>query len=203
MQAGEYQWLRYDAHIFSVEQDKSVHIYLYSKDINTEVENEKRARTDALTGCLTRGALEQMIESILIAYPDKPHAFFIFDIDNFKQANDRFGHGFGDYCIRQFAEGIRHCFRADDMVGRIGGDEFVVFIPNADPEWVHRKAMALIQALNMNCELEGNILHISASIGIAMSQGEGADYATLYRNADTALYAAKEAGKNRFELYTE
>ena len=203
LQTDGYQWLRYDAQIFSVEQDKTVHIYLYSRDINTEVENERKARTDALTGCLTRGALEQMAEKYLMNYPDTPHAFFIIDIDNFKQANDRFGHAFGDYCIRQFATGIRHNFRANDMIGRIGGDEFVVFIQTDNMDWIYKKATDLVQSLNIDCELEGNIFHLSASIGVAMSKQGVADYATLYHNADEALYAAKDAGKNGFKIFSE
>ena len=196
-----YQWLRFDGYIFFVERDKSVHMYLYSKNVNDEVTILAEARNDALTGCLTRGATQQAIEEALLIDKDKLGAFFIMDIDNFKRANDTFGHGFGDYCIQQFANGIRKAFRSNDIVGRIGGDEFVVYLSCPDKEWVRNKARQLVQILNMDCVQGTACLHISASIGVAFYPENGTDMATLYKNADAALYVVKERGKNNFEFY--
>lgn len=201
LQDGKYQWMRYDVHIFSVDRDKSIHTYMYAKNINSQREKEEEARTDALTQCLTRGAAEQSIACCLATRQDRQHAFFIIDIDNFKRSNDTFGHAFGDHCIRQFARGIRNEFRNDDIIGRFGGDEFVVFLPCRDVDWMREKAAALVRSLDMDCEKGEACLHVSASIGIALSPAHGQDLATLYRNADAALYAVKKAGKNSFRLY--
>ncbi|MBQ9405432.1 MAG: GGDEF domain-containing protein [Desulfovibrio sp.] len=196
-----YEWLRFDGYIYFVESDKHIHMYLYSKNINTEVEIMTEARIDALTGCLTRGATEQAIEDALLEYKDKLCTFFIIDIDNFKSANDTFGHAFGDYCIQQFAVRIRNSFRSNDIVGRIGGDEFVVFLNCPDSEWVCSKARQLVNILDMDCVQGDAHLHISSSIGIALYPKDGTDMPTLYRNADAAMYVVKENGKNNFQLF--
>ncbi len=196
-----YQWLRFDGYIFFIERDKSVHIYLYSKNINTEVTIMAEARTDALTGCMTRGAMEQAIEEALMLDKEKLYAFFIIDIDNFKRANDTFGHGFGDFCIQQFAIGIRKAFRSNDIIGRIGGDEFVVFLHCPSREWVQEKAVQLVRTLDMDCEQGKARLHISSSIGVALYPHDGEDMATLYHNADAALYVVKENGKNNYQFF--
>ncbi len=196
-----YQWVRFECYIFFIERDKSVYMYLYSKNINTEVTIMAEARTDSLTGCLTRGALEQAIEEALMQGKEKLYAFFIIDIDNFKRANDTFGHGFGDFCIQQFAIGIRNAFRSNDIIGRIGGDEFVVFLHCPSREWVHEKAVQLVRTLDMDCEQGKARLHISSSIGIALYPHDGEDMATLYRNADAALYVVKENGKNNYQFF--
>jgi diguanylate cyclase (GGDEF)-like protein len=201
LQNGQFQWMRYDVHIFSVDRDKSIHTYMYAKDINSQHEKEEEACTDALTLCLTRGAAEQSITCCLAAKQERQYAFFIIDIDNFKRSNDTFGHAFGDHCIQQFARRIRNVFRNDDIIGRFGGDEFVVFLPCRDADWVREKAAALVRALDMDCEKGEASLHVSASIGVALSPAHGQDLATLYRNADAALYAVKKAGKNNFRLY--
>ncbi|MCR5813209.1 MAG: GGDEF domain-containing protein, partial [Desulfovibrio sp.] len=198
-----YQWLKYDAHIFAVNSDNSIHIYLYCKNINSEVKIIEEARIDNLTKCLTRGAIEQDINELLGKNKDRKYAFFIIDIDNFKRANDTFGHGFGDFCLQKFSEGIRKEFRSDDIIGRIGGDEFVVFLPYPDKAWARKKAEKLVHTLDMHCQQNSAQLHISASVGVAFYPEDGCDMPTLYHNADAALYAVKGSGKNNFQFYAE
>ncbi len=196
-----YKWYRFDAHIFKLEGDGNIHIYLYSKNIDTEIENEIKAKIDELTGCLMRGAVEERVAQKLLHSPDRFYAFFILDIDNFKHANDNFGHAFGDYCLKQFATSIKQEFRKDDLIGRIGGDEFVVFISAPGASWVRQKAESLLRTLDMICKTDDGQLHITASIGIALYPADGIDYDTLYRNADSALYKSKEEGKNTFNFF--
>ena len=86
------------------------------------------AQTDEMTGLLTKSATRRRIDELLEEYPDEYFAYFIFDIDNFKQANDQFGHAFGDTVIRSFTQTLFEYFRKDDTLGRIGGDEFVAFV---------------------------------------------------------------------------
>ena len=199
----DYQWLKYDAYIFAVDSDKSIHMYLYCKNIDYEVKIMEEARIDDLTQCLNRGATAQCINEALEKNGDKQYIFFIMDIDNFKQANDTFGHGFGDYCLQKFSEGIRREFRKDDIIGRIGGDEFVVFLPYPSKAWARKKAEELVRTLDMYCQQEAARLHISASIGVAFYPEDGRNMTTLYRNADAALYSVKANGKNNYQFYAE
>lgn len=197
----EYLWIRFDVYIFMIDNGKKIHAYIYAKDINNEVKIQNEARTDALTQCLTRGATEQSINEVLLSNSNNTFAFFILDIDNFKNANDTYGHDFGDYCIQQFSECISNEFRKDDIIGRFGGDEFVVFVKFPSKNWVLKKAQTLVNSLNMTCEKEEAKHHISSSIGISLFPQDGEDLLSLYKAADAALYVVKKTGKNNFMLY--
>lgn len=197
-EGGQYCWMRIDAHIFYSAEDSSIHMFTYRKNIDGEKTNELKAQTDEMTGFYTRQATERAIDKMLAERPDGSYAFFILDIDNFKQANDRFGHAFGDHCIRIFAAAIRRHFRDHGVLGRIGGDEFAAFISAPDKEWVEAKARALSAALCTVCEDGAARWSMSASIGVALAPRSGTDFKTLYQNADAALYRVKENGKNGF-----
>ena len=101
------------------------------------------------------------------------------DIDNFKQANDLHGHIFGDYCIREFVERLKKFCREDDIIGRIGGDEFVVFGTISDEEGARRKAARLCQKLDTICEDSGSCWKMSVSVGIALAPQHGRSFAKL------------------------
>ena len=134
---------------------------------------------------------------------EKKYAFFILDIDNFKQANDLHGHDFGDYVIIRFTDIMKSNFRTDDILGRIGGDEFVVFIPVNDMESTIAKAELLVSSLRQTCSYHSSSWNITSSIGIALYPDAGTDFDTLYKNADTALYESKRLGKNRYSFFRE
>ena len=129
------------------------------------------------------------------------YAFFIFDIDNFKTANDQHGHAFGDAVIKAFTDVIRGHFRQEDIMGRIGGDEFAVFVPAPSLEWVGETARVLSRSLARTFEKDGSVWHISASIGVSIAPRDGTDYDTLYQKADEALYETKKRGKNGVTIY--
>jgi len=128
---------------------------------------------------------------------------FLIDIDNFKQANDLHGHIFGDYCIREFVERLKKFCREDDIIGRIGGDEFVVFGTISDEEGARRKAARLCQKLDTICEDSGSCWKMSVSVGIALAPQHGRSFAKLYEKADKALYQTKDKGKNGYTVYEE
>ncbi len=195
-----WHWMRIDAHVFSSPDDGSVHMFTYRKNIDAEKRKEALANLDEMTGCYTKKATERMIDRALMRHPGAAYAFFIFDIDNFKQANDSFGHAFGDLCIRQFSANIRKHFREHDIVGRIGGDEFVAFIPVPDAAWAEEKARELVRALNFVCS-DGTVQwKLSASIGVALTPAAGSRFIDVYQNADKALYESKQGGKNAFTI---
>lgn len=200
----DYHWMRIDAYIFRSTEDGSLHMFSYRKSIDEEKARELQASSDGMTGLLSKTAFEQLIRDTLSQAPRGMYAFFIFDIDNFKQVNDRFGHAFGDQCIKTFSGIIKAHFRSGDIVGRIGGDEFAVFIPVRDRLWAEDKVRELSQALYTVC-VDGACTdthwQLSASIGVAFYPEDGTDFASLYRNADQALYMTKKRGKNGYTIF--
>lgn len=195
-----YFWMRIDAYIFFSQEDECIHMFTYRKNINAEKEKEIRASFDEMTGFLTKMETGREITALLSRPPDGVYAFFLFDIDNFKQANDSCGHAFGDYCIREFTSIIRKHFRVNDVLGRVGGDEFAAFIPAPDSEWVEDKAKELSNALRVTCTEGGKSWEMSASIGVSIASIDGNDFDTLYQKADAALYQTKQRGKNGYTI---
>ena len=160
------------------------------------------AQTDHMTGFLNQTAIKAAVDSLLQKNPEKLYAFYIFDIDNFKQANDTYGHAFGDMVICRFSELIHSCISDDDgLSGRIGGDEFVVLLPAPDYEWAKKKATQLNEALDCDC-VKGNICwHMSVSIGFCFAPKDGTSFHELYRKADVALYMSKHKGKGANSMF--
>lgn len=200
-----YYWMRITARLVLLESDGSLHMLIYRQNIDAEKRQERKlqelAETDEMTGLLTKTATSRRIDDLLEEHPGESFAFFILDIDNFKQANDQFGHPFGDSVICAFADALQALFRKEDVLGRIGGDEFVVFVPSPSKIWVEKKAWSLCQALCVTHTYSGMSWDISTSIGIALAPEHGTDAAALYKNADTALYVTKERRKNGFTFY--
>lgn len=199
-EGSRYFWMRIDAYIFFSQEDECIHMFTYRKNINAEKEKEIRASFDEMTGFLTKMETGREITALLSRPPDGVYAFFLFDIDNFKQANDSCGHAFGDYCIREFTSIIRKHFRVNDVLGRVGGDEFAAFIPAPDSEWVEDKAKELSNALRVTCTEGGKNWEMSASIGVSIASIDGNDFDTLYQKADAALYQTKQRGKNGYTI---
>lgn len=199
----DYYWTRITARIVPWETDGTIHVLTYRQNIDAEIRQEHRllelARTDEMTGLLTKSATEQRIKQLLEENPDNMYAFFIFDIDHFKNANDLYGHSFGDYVIKAFAKKITDHFREGDLIGRVGGDEFVVFIPVPDEAWVYRKADELSAALNWQYTRNEKTWKITTSIGIAIDTDGVFD--NFYENADKALYKAKENGRSQYMIH--
>lgn len=200
-----YYWMRITARIVRLEGDGSLHMFTYRQNIDAEKRREreiqKLVQTDEMTGLLNKTATERRIDQMLREDSGQCYAFFILDIDDFKQVNDHFGHAFGDEIIKDFTQTLSRQFRKDDIIGRIGGDEFVAFVRAPDRGWAHAKARQIVAALNKNCLSGGKSWHISASLGVAFAKAQGNDYTNFYKTADKALYATKGWGKNGFTFY--
>jgi diguanylate cyclase (GGDEF)-like protein len=172
-------------------------------DINDRREREKKliyaAERDMMTGLLNRATTLQRIKSYLARRNSGVCSMYIIDIDNFKSLNDTYGHQTGDKFIEDFAQLLKHCFRDNDIVGRLGGDEFIVLIDGVgDAPMLKRRADAVLRRVLGLCERYGE-LELSASIGGCIYK-EGMDFEQLYARADDALYEAKGNGKNNFVL---
>lgn len=186
-------------------QDKSgriVRIVGSVKDISDEVQKQEilanRLKLDPMTGILNRASMQSIVsEYLTLSQVTDLHAMFMIDTDNFKSINDNLGHLFGDEVIKFVACTVKDTFRDSDFVGRIGGDEFMAFMKNTTREAAINRAEALNTAMRRKFEKDGISITISCSIGVAFFSKDGADFDSLYQNADACLYEAKRAGKNR------
>lgn len=201
----DYFWMRIDANIYYSVEDDCVHMFTYRRNIDQEKRQEiqmaQRVETDDMTGLYNKTSTRQHIEQLLMERTDQKYGFIIFDIDNFKRVNDQYGHAAGDSVICAFAKTIRARIPADAVAGRIGGDEFAVFMPFDEPGQLQETIKALSHALNRDYVIGSLSLHSTASIGAAAAPKDGIDFDTLYRNADAALYQTKERGKNGYTIY--
>ncbi|HTS86328.1 MAG TPA: EAL domain-containing protein [Usitatibacter sp.] len=164
------------------------------------------AHHDALTGLPNRVLLRDRIQqAIAQAHRNGTQLAVLFlDLDRFKTINDSLGHQLGDRLLQSVASRILVCVREGDTVSRVGGDEFVIVIPGigsaSDASSVAGK---ILEVLGSAFHLHGNDLHVAASIGISLYPADGSDAETLMRNADTAMYHAKDSGRGNFQFFTQ
>ncbi|WP_067679321.1 EAL domain-containing protein [Tsuneonella dongtanensis] len=162
------------------------------------------ARFDSLTGLANRFQMSQSLEKIL-ANPlemQRECAVFLLDLDRFKHVNDTLGHPAGDALLRQVAQRLERTVGRSGRVGRLGGDEFQVIVPGRiDRAQVSALAKDIITAISQPYSIEGHRVVIGVSVGIAISPDDGTTNEALIRNADLALYAAKDGGRGRHHFY--
>lgn len=171
--------------------------------LKEQEELKVKAEIDEMTKLLNKATAEKMAKQILEEYPDENHAILMIDIDNFKNVNDSLGHDVGDHVISVVAGIISMQFGGSDIVGRIGGDEFMVFMKNVeDREEARRKAQNIVDAF---CKKENLSIPdcVSVSIGMAFSDESGIEYEPLFKKADEALYVSKEKGKSCYTEYSK
>ncbi len=164
---------------------------------------EDKSNIDQLSGILNKAATEDLISNILKDSADSAsHALFVMDIDDFKSINDNYGHAAGDRAIREVAAELKKTFREIDVIGRIGGDEYMVFLRYVEHvETMREKAKEIAQAVaRASCAVEG-LREITMSIGCSRFPADGKTFIELYEKADEALYTTKRNGKNGFTIY--
>lgn len=163
---------------------------------------KRESETDALTGLLNRTVIEQICWSFLQEESEgTTFAFFIMDLDHFKDVNDQYGHQVGDKILQEFAVKLQQIFRRTDCVGRFGGDEFVVFAPYiTDSAVLQRLGDQTRQAAHDLTLPDGRQL-LSASIGVSLAPQHGKTYQEIFQAADAALYWVKENGRNGCCIY--
>jgi diguanylate cyclase (GGDEF)-like protein len=163
------------------------------------------ASTDVLTSCLNRRAFTAMVDAYLERVVDaetkREGALLIIDVDHFKNVNDSFGHECGDEALRIIAQTIKGVVREVDLVGRIGGEEFSVFMPGTDPSRTTVVAERIrIAIATVEFYPTENRCDLSVSVGGA-TLGREDTFSELFRRADARLYAAKQKGRNRVEIH--
>lgn len=161
---------------------------------------KNEAENDALTGIFNRKAMEDRIGDILTNSETRCGALCFIDVDNFKTINDSFGHLYGDEVLKQMAENLKNCALPGDVVGRIGGDEFMIFFRNYPSEERLKQKIAGICENFRRYTAEGQI---TGSIGVARYPQDGDCYGVLFCKADQALYHLKRSGKDGYQFYNE
>ncbi|MFV0516701.1 MAG: diguanylate cyclase domain-containing protein [Aminipila sp.] len=200
----DYVW--YEIKITNIyDQDgKTIRAVGLVEDVTAKVKEELRLRDkasrDPLTNLLNRTSFQAYVQEFLNKEyrEDLISALILIDTDDFKIANDTYGHFYGDEVLRGIASRLTKCFRTGDFIGRLGGDEFIIFMKNAKSyEIVEEKAKQICNSL----VFEKDDLITTCSVGIIIVPNKYADYNMLYKYADEAMYEAKKYGKCRYVIY--
>ncbi|HEX7815671.1 GGDEF domain-containing protein [Dyella sp.] len=173
-------------------------LLMYNEAMQADL--KRVARIDPLTGVANRLALAELARGVFdrAARGDEPFAVLMLDADHFKRINDRFGHDGGDKVLLTLVDSIRACLGRKEVIGRVGGEEFVVL----SPQTTLKAAQELAERIRVAVEhaqlwIEGEVQSLTVSIGVTLSRAQDSDFETVLRRADQALYAAKRAGRNR------
>lgn len=161
------------------------------------------ANTDNLTGLLNRAAFQSELKLYIMDSHKPEGSLFMIDMDHFKEINDTLGHPVGDELLKDISNTFIDIFRGEDLIGRLGGDEFICFAKGfTNRELLEKRC----KQLNERCRLkyktpDNEEITVTLSIGVAVLPEDGSDYETLYENADHALYQAKTAGRDCYRFY--
>lgn len=200
---GEKRWFRIYSRAFWSADEPPVYTGAIGKcvdihDLRTQLkEFERQAESDSMTGLLNHAAAKRRIADRLKEKPEGRYALVIFDLDDFKGVNDNYGHQFGDRVLKYTARQLCGSIRGNDIVARVGGDEFLLFL-----EYKNDLEPIIERIFN---SLSGNFEHftVSLSMGVAETDVVGSDYEELFRAADNALYTVKRSGHGRYEFYNK
>ncbi len=208
-QDGTRIWISENAHAVRDTEGQTLYYEGTVQDISErkryQEELERQANHDMLTGLPNRILLADRVEQGIARASRLGYYLTVvfIDLDNFKFINDSLGHGAGDELLKEIASRLSHCVRTSDTVARLGGDEFVLLLGD------HFRASTVISQLRRVLAeigrpvmLSGREFHVGASLGVAMYPGDGEDPASLLKHADTAMYAAKNRGRNNFQFFT-
>lgn len=197
---GNRRWIRITARVES-ENGKAVRIFGLKQDVTLEImmlkEIRHRADFDHLTGLATRFRFHERLDTLVGSGLATDCALLLVDLDGFKRVNDSLGHRVGDSCLIEAARRLNFAAEGADLVSRIGGDEFALIYGSASIQQVETAANRIVAAMQWNA---GDDIALGASIGVAWA-GSGSTSASLYEEADRAMYRAKASGRNRFVVH--
>ena len=191
------------------ETDKGFYFSSIIRDITERKITEEKISSlvylDPLTGLPNRRLLSDHLTSALDQAKENKLVFSILniDLDHFKLINDTFGHLIGDQLLIEVAERLQRCASKTDTISRLGGDEFILLLPNTDYSKAAMYSKNILNVLTEPFYFNGEEMFISPSIGISMFPADGEDQETLLKNADIAMYRVKEEGKNSFQFFTQ
>ncbi len=202
---GDKPWTAVSARLVSDPHSNDILAFVMFKDIDEqkskEAREKSRSMSDELTGLLSRAAFkESMVELCANSEKGVCHAVIMIDLDGFKAVNDTFGHRFGDKVLIDVANDLRAINRSDDLIARMGGDEYMLCIKNIPhgTSFLETRCRAISHTLSKQY---GDTVAISGSVGIAVFPKDGTTFDELYQHADQAQYSAKQSGRNRYVFY--
>lgn len=195
--------IRVEVGLTPIQEEDGSYVLVSVVDITQRLEDEARINKliyyDALTGLPNRLLLQDRARHALaMAQGGQRVALLFMDLDHFKHVNDKLGHSAGDKLLQEVGQRILISLRDNDTVARVGGDEFVMVLPQVQENDAARLAQKILTTVAQPYQLGGLELMVTPSIGIALYPADGQDFETLYRHADTAMYRAKQDGRNRF-----
>lgn len=207
---GSEHWFRLSINFDSTDENK-IMATLLCEDIDDEYRRYNvliaRANYDSLTGVYTREATMDEIEKYLSKEgKNGTHALVMMDMDNLKAVNDNLGHQYGDEALKNFSSTVKRLIGEENIIGRVGGDEFFVFIKNTTIETLEIEMKKMIQSLEKTYENNNKSIKVTASAGISMYFGDSSNNKSLkemYSQADFALYKSKVNGKNTYTFAVE
>ncbi len=205
---GSQHWLETHAAPLSDADGKITMLLGITRDITARKEAEKRiqylAHFDALTGLPNRVQLNTHAKYVisLAQRSQEPVTLMFLDLDHFKDINDTLGHSVGDALLVELAKRLRLVLREEDMVSRLGGDEFIFLLYGVDANEASHVAQKLLDVIAEPCQIEQYDLNVTGSIGIALYPGDGAELETLSKSADSAMYRAKHEGRHGYCFFT-
>jgi diguanylate cyclase (GGDEF)-like protein/PAS domain S-box-containing protein len=202
------EWRHLEAHCTDLRDDRSIRgVVLNARDVTERVQLEeelvRQAFHDSLTGLANRALFRDRLEQALarsLRSRDRLGVILL-DLDGFKQVNDSLGHDVGDQLLEQVAQRFTDVIRPGDTLARLGGDEFAILVEGADEASATGVVGRVLERLAEPATVAGREFVLTASCGIALHDGGAGDGDELIRHADVAMYAAKEAGRRRFEVF--
>lgn len=203
---GRYLWNRIRANSILTPQGVRINAIIYDIDElkRDALTMKKQAQLDSLTKLLNKVSAQQtIIDYLENQQSNTMAALLVLDLDNFKSVNDTLGHLYGDAVLTQIGTTLRNLFRSQDVIGRIGGDEFLILLKDIpSKELVLERCQLMVDTFREQLSRLMPKLQVSVSVGAALTPQHGTTFADLFRHADEALYAAKRAGKCQYHLYS-
>ncbi len=207
--SGEYEWCHINGSSFC--ESKGLPNKVFGRIVNVDAQKREldrlrfKAQRDLMTNVYNKKTTSDKInDTIKKSKKYERHALFVIDIDDFKHVNDTYGHLQGDRVLTTIVSNMVNYFRGDDIIGRIGGDEFVVLMKNVSGrEQIVQKAESICKIFNRTFQYNEEKLQVSCSIGIAVYPMDGSTYDEMMEHADLALYEVKSDGKNSYMLYSD
>ena len=179
--------------------------FVVIRDIDTQKENQlellKLSQIDGLTGIMNRSAYVQAVDKLIKEKRKQTNALVMLDVDKFKEVNDILGHDRGDEVLSNVANTLKTSLRHEDLLGRMGGDEFSVCLIKAK-DAISLKPLLERLVIKLKKDLEQGVKQ-SVSMGVVLFDSESSDFLTIYKQADEALYKTKKSGGNGYSFYHE